>query len=297
MMQNSIPYNKPDRTDFRSVARALTIIENDLEGADELLKKITFNKNAPVIGITGPPGAGKSTLANALISHLLTNGRKIAVLAIDPTSPFNFGSLLGDRIRMAPHFNHPDVFIRSLATRGSLGGLSAKTIEMADVLRAAGFDYILIETVGVGQSEIEIAGLADITLLVLVPESGDEIQNIKSGLMEIADAFIINKADRADADLFANNLKKIIHQKEGDQVPVFKTVAPTGDGISEVVDFILSAPPKKNKRKEILLAEKAYKLIQQKRMADVDKKELQHAIAKALSDPDFNLYSFVDGYF
>lgn len=296
MMQNSIPHNKPDCTDFRSVARALTIIENDLEGANELLKKITFNKNAPVIGITGPPGAGKSTLVNSLISHLLTNDRKIAVLAIDPTSPFNFGSLLGDRIRMAPHFNHPDVFIRSLATRGSLGGLSAKTIEMTDVLRASGFDYILIETVGVGQSEIEIAGLADITLLVLVPESGDEIQNIKSGLMEIADAFIINKADRADADLFANNLKKIIHQKGEDQVPVFKTIASNGDGISEVINFILSAPPKKNKRKEILLAEKAYRLIQQKRMADVNKKELQHAIAKAVSDPDFNLYSFVDSY-
>ena len=278
-MQNSIPYNKPDCTDFRSVARALTIIENDLKGAGELLKKITFNKNAPVIGITGPPGAGKSTLVNAVISHLLTNGRKIAVLAIDPTSPFNFGSLLGDRIRMAPHFNHPDVFIRSLATRGSLGGLSAKTIEMTDVLGAAGFDYILIETVGVGQSEIEIAGLADITLLVLVPESGDEIQNIKSGLMEIADAFIINKADRADAELFANNLKKIIHQNKEDQIPVFKTIASTGEGISEVIDFILSASPKKNKRREMLLAEKAYRIIQQKRMTDVTKTELQHAIA------------------
>lgn len=296
MMQSSIPYNKPDCTDFRSVARALTIIENDLEGADELLKKITFNKNAPVIGITGPPGAGKSTLVNSLVSHLLTNGNKIAVLAIDPTSPFNFGSLLGDRIRMAPHFNHPDVFIRSLATRGSLGGLSAKTIEMTDVLRAAGFDYILIETVGVGQSEVEIAGLADITLLVLVPESGDEIQNIKSGLMEIADAFIINKADRADADLFANNLKKIIHQRKDDQIPVFKTIASTGDGIGEVINFILSASPKKNKRKEILFAQKAYRIIQQKRMADVDKKKLQHAISKVLSDPDFNLYSFVDSY-
>ncbi len=253
-----MPHSQPDCTDFRSVARALTIIENDLQGADELLKKINAGKNAHIIGITGPPGAGKSTLVNSMISQLLTNGRKIAVLAIDPTSPFNFGSLLGDRIRMAPHFNHPDVFIRSLATRGSLGGLSAKTIEMADVLRAAGFDYIFIETVGVGQSEVEIAGLADITLLVLVPESGDEIQNIKSGLMEIADAFIINKADRADADLFANNLKKIIHQKEGDQIPVFKTVASNGDGINEVTDFILSAPPKKNKRQEILLAEKAY---------------------------------------
>ena len=153
-------------TNFKTVARALTIVENDLAGANELLKGLTFPKKAPIIGITGPPGAGKSTLVNALISNLINDGSKVAVLAIDPTSPFNFGSLLGDRIRMSGHFNHPGVFIRSLATRGSLGGLSAKTIEMSDVLRAAGFDYIFIETVGVGQSEVEIAGLADITLVV-----------------------------------------------------------------------------------------------------------------------------------
>jgi LAO/AO transport system kinase len=295
-MQSANKNIKPDSTDFRSVARALTIVENDLEGADGLLKNLYFDKNAPIIGITGPPGAGKSTLVNSLISNLLTNGKKIAVLAIDPTSPFNFGSLLGDRIRMAPHFNHPDVFIRSLATRGSLGGLSAKTIEMTDVLRSSGFDYIIVETVGVGQSEIEIAGLADITLLVLVPESGDEIQNIKSGLMEIADAFIINKADRADADLFANNLKKIIHQNKGKQLPVFKTIASNGAGIDDVTSFILSASHQKNTRKELLLAEKAYKIIQQKRMANIDKKKLGEAVAKALLKPDFNLYSFVENY-
>ena len=281
--------------DFKSVARALTIVENDLDGASQLLKSLRFTKNCPVIGITGPPGAGKSTLVNALINNLLQKGGKIAVLAIDPTSPFNFGSLLGDRIRMASHFNHPDVFIRSLATRGSLGGLSAKTIEMTDVLRAAGFDYILIETVGVGQSEVEIAGLADITLVVLVPEAGDEIQNIKSGLMEIADAFIINKADRDDADIFANNLKRIVHQK-GDELPVIKTIAPQNVGITEVADFIFKASNLKNKRRELLLADKAYKLIQHKRMAGINKQILQQQLAEAAKQKKFNLYSFVDDY-
>ncbi|BAU56282.1 methylmalonyl Co-A mutase-associated GTPase MeaB [Mucilaginibacter gotjawali] len=295
-MESSLPYIKPDAADFRSVARALTIVENDLAGSGELLKSLTFKNNAPIIGITGPPGAGKSTLVNSLINSLLTGENKIAVLAVDPTSPFNFGSLLGDRIRMAAHFNHPGVFIRSLATRGSLGGLSAKTIEMTDVLRAAGFNYILVETVGVGQSEVEIAGLADITLLVLVPESGDEIQNIKSGLMEIADAFIINKADRADADLFANNLKKIIHQNRAEQIPVFKTIASTGGGVSEVTSFIFKAPHLKNKRKAYLLAEKAFKIIQFNRMADIDKKRLQEDIAKASAKPGFNFYRFLEGY-
>ncbi|HEY4322828.1 MAG TPA: methylmalonyl Co-A mutase-associated GTPase MeaB [Mucilaginibacter sp.] len=292
-MQN-IQNIKSDCSDFRSLARALTIVENDLNGANELLKTLDFKKHTPVIGITGPPGAGKSTLVNSLISNLLTKNNKVAILAIDPTSPFNFGSLLGDRIRMSPHFNNPDVFIRSLATRGSLGGLSAKTIEMTDVLRAAGFDYIFIETVGVGQSEVEIAGLADITFLVLVPESGDEIQNIKSGLMEIADAFIVNKADRADADLFANNLKKIIKSKGNDEIPVFKTTALKDEGINEIINFILNNQNSKNQNKDMLLAERAYKIIQRKRMADIDKKKLLINITKASRETDFNLYSFLE---
>lgn len=277
---------------FKSVARALTIVENNLHGAGDLLKNLRFANLSPIIGITGPPGAGKSTLVNALIGGLITIGCKVAVLAIDPTSPFNFGSLLGDRIRMSAYFNNPDVFIRSLATRGSLGGLSAKTIEMIDVLRAAGFDYIFVETVGVGQSEVEIAGLADITLVVLVPESGDEIQNIKSGLMEIADAFVVNKADREGADIFANNLKKL-----SDKIPVFKSIASDNTGIENILDFITGTQHKNHDRKQLLLADKAYKLIQQNRMADIDKKKLQQDIAEALIDPEFNLYKFLEKYY
>src|SRR3569833_1399958 len=294
-MSASHHHIKIDAADFKSVARALTVIENDLSGARELLKNLVFTKNVPVIGITGPPGAGKSTLVNDLLTELTGRGDKVAVLAIDPTSPFNFGSLLGDRIRMASHFNHPDVFIRSLATRGSLGGLSAKTIEMTDVLSAAGFDHIYVETVGVGQSEIEIAGLADITFVVLVPEGGDEIQSIKSGLMEIADAFILNKADRDGANIFANSLKKMVQQKNAD-IPVLKTVASENTGIKEVIDIITMPPRAKTKRKELLLAEKAWNLVRQIRMADIDKKDLQQAIAIDMRNTDFNLYKFVESW-
>lgn len=281
--------------DFRSVARALTIVENDLAGANDLLKGLDLSKDAPIIGVTGPPGAGKSTLVNNILGELIARDNKVAVLAIDPTSPFNFGSLLGDRIRMSAFFNHPDVFIRSLATRGSLGGLSAKTIEMTDVLRAYGFDYVLIETVGVGQSEIEIAGLADITLVVLVPEGGDEIQSIKAGLMEIADAFIVNKADREGADIFANNLKKMVQQKKT-VIPVFKTIASQNNGTGQIIDFITSSARSRNSRKELLLTEKAWNLIRQKRMANISKSELQNGIACAVESPSFNLYKFIERY-
>lgn len=279
----------------RVLARALTLVENNLAGSEALLKSLKFEQHTPVIGITGPPGAGKSTLVNALIQHLIYIGKKVAVLAIDPTSPFNYGSLLGDRIRMNAWFNHPNVFIRSLATRGSLGGLSAKTIEMTDVLKAAGFDYILIETVGIGQSEVEVAGLADKTLVVLVPESGDEIQHIKSGIMEIADAFVVNKADRPGADAFAVKLQKMLVGNVK-KVKVFKTIAETNLGVDVVADFIGQKTESNRERRLFLYAEKAYALIREKRMADIRKEMLRQKLSEALLKDDFNVYRFIEEF-
>lgn len=281
-------------TDFRSLARTLTRVENDLSGSAQILKSLELLRT-PVIGITGPPGAGKSTLVNQLINKLSANGKRVAILAIDPSSPFNMGSLLGDRIRMMEQFNKPNVYIRSLATRGSLGGLSAKTIEMTDVLKSGGFDYIIIETVGVGQSEVEIAGIADITIVVLVPEAGDEIQSIKSGLMEIADIFVINKADREGADTFTSNIQKLVHQKST-LIPVIKTIAEKSEGISELLEAIKNQPYSENKRKLFLLTEKAWKLIQNKRMGNINKQKLQQRIAEASQQTDFNLYQFIEQF-
>ncbi|MDN3587425.1 methylmalonyl Co-A mutase-associated GTPase MeaB [Pedobacter aquatilis] len=281
---------------IKTLARTLTLVENDIAPSNLILKGLESKAEVRVIGITGPPGAGKSTLVNEIANHFTKENKRVAILAIDPTSPFNFGSLLGDRIRMASQFNNPNVFIRSLATRGALGGISAKTIEMVDVLKSANFDLIIVETVGVGQSEVEIAGLADKTIVVLVPESGDEIQNIKSGLMEIADCFVVNKADREGADVFANNLKKMVHQG-AKEISVFKTIADKNTGIDDLCDWMRS-PVYGNQagRKEFLFAEKAWKLIQQEKMKGIDKKKLRESIREALKNDNFNIYRFADEF-
>jgi len=284
--------------DAKALARCITIVENELDGSEELLASLHNQKHIPVIGITGPPGAGKSTLINSLIKLLTTQNKKIGIIAVDPTSPFNFGSLLGDRLRMSEHFTNENVFIRSLATRGSLGGLSVKIIEVVDVMKCFDFDYLFVETVGVGQSEVEIVGLADLTVLVLVPESGDEVQSIKSGVMEIADVFVINKSDREGADTFMKNIISLVHSRlekaEMLETPVIKAVATTDEGTPELMQAINSLHKGKvNSKRSYLLAEKAYRLIQHKRMKNINKGELQKQIEEASSKPGFNLYAFV----
>ncbi len=273
------------------------MVENYKAEGIQLLSNLPKLPAVPVVGITGSPGAGKSTLINALIGFLLQKKMKVGIIAVDPTSPFSHGSLLGDRIRMNDHFTNPSVFIRSMATRGSLGGLSPKIVEAVDLLKAAKFDYIIIETVGVGQSEVEIASLADTTVVVLVPESGDEVQNIKSGVMETADVFVVNKADRPGADAFFNTLKSLVHSKVNSnwETPVVKTVADTADGIDELFAAIQSHRNSihSNEKKIKLLIEKALQLIREKRTADIDFDKLRTQIENEIVGGKQNLYTFV----
>lgn len=283
------------RGDIRALARCISLVENESSGYESFLENLNTT-STPIIGITGPPGAGKSTLTDAMIDLLVSRNRKVAVLCVDPSSPFHLGALLGDRIRMSRWYDHPSVFIRSLASRGSLGGLNPRIIEISDLLKLAGFDYIIVETVGVGQSEIEIAGLADVTIVTIVPEAGDEIQTMKSGLMEIADLFVVNKSDRPGADTFVKNLRLMLapaYSNHEQEVRVFKTVASRGEGVTEVLDECdkLISLQTANERHAWLLAERAWQLILKKRMKDADKSVLKERIQKM--GASFNLYRFV----
>ncbi|MBW3671968.1 MAG: methylmalonyl Co-A mutase-associated GTPase MeaB, partial [Acidobacteria bacterium] len=227
---------------FRALGRAVSMVEEGEPDADRLLAELyPLTGNARIIGITGSPGAGKSTLVDALARHYRSKGLRVGIICVDPTSPFTGGAILGDRVRMQDHYLDPNVFIRSMATRGFLGGLAKATNDVVDLLDAASFDVVLVETVGVGQDEVEVIRTVQTNLVVLVPGMGDDIQAIKAGIMEIGDVFVVNKADRPGADRTVMEVRTMMGlvDEHGDwMVPIVKTVASRSEGIEEMADEI-----------------------------------------------------------
>jgi len=233
--------------DRRALSRALTLLESDETRADALFTALAGQAGRALrVGFTGPPGAGKSTLIEKLALRYRQRGHRIGILAVDPTSPFTGGALLGDRIRMGALGGDPDVFLRSMATRGHRGGLAAVAVEAADLLAIAGFDRLLVETVGVGQSELEVAGAVHLVVVVLVPEAGDAVQSLKAGLTEIGDLIVVNKADRPGAEGFAAEVQEALALRTGverglDPVPVLLTDAREGRGVDELMEALEAA--------------------------------------------------------
>ena len=230
--------------DLRALARAISVVENRAAGWSELLKALfPYTGKARVVGLTGAPGAGKSTLVDQLAKVYRTGNQTVGIIAVDPTSPYTGGAILGDRIRMQDHYSDPGIYIRSMATRGSLGGLARATADVTTVLDASGRDLVMIETVGVGQDEVDIVRLADVTVVILVPGMGDDVQTIKAGIMEIADIFVINKSDHPGAERVEREIRSmqsLATRHDRWTPPIVKTVANSGEGIAKLAESISS---------------------------------------------------------
>jgi LAO/AO transport system kinase len=284
--------------DRRALARAATLIENESAlGREALASLFPFTGRAVMIGVTGPPGVGKSTLTAALTSVLRQQGKRVGVLAVDPSSSFSRGAILGDRIRMQEHHADPGVFIRSMATRGRLGGLSAGTFDVALLLDAASFDVVLIETVGVGQDEVEISSLADVTVLVLTPGMGDDVQAMKAGIMEIADLFVINKADLPGAERLEQEIRTMqgLSDSEIRIAPVRRTVATTGQGVDDVLGLAmtLAAARLPQSRKESFWPMRIRQMLRERLLSAV-RPERMEQIAVAIEERQIDPYTAVD---
>ncbi|HLJ45383.1 MAG TPA: methylmalonyl Co-A mutase-associated GTPase MeaB [Bryobacteraceae bacterium] len=280
--------------DLRALARAATSIENRTREAEPLLRELfPHTGHALVMGITGSPGAGKSTLVDQLARALRAEGKTVGVIAVDPTSPYSGGAILGDRIRMQHHHADAGVFIRSMATRGALGGIAKATTEMTMLLDAAGRDVVLVETVGVGQDEVEIAKLANVTVVVLVPGMGDDVQALKAGIMEIADVFVINKADLPGADRLEREIKAVqslAHRPDGWRPPIVHAVAKDGTGIAETIaaarSYVEFARGKE--RSTSIWASRLREMLRDRlleRFAQVDFNGAAQAVASRTTDP------------
>ena len=287
----------------RAIARGITAVENGTAGADELMKEI-FQRTgrAVIIGITGAPGAGKSSLVDKLAAHYRDSGEKVGIIAVDPSSPFSGGAILGDRIRMAQLGTDANVFIRSMATRGNLGGLSRATVDAVAILDAAGFDKVIVETVGVGQDEVEIVKTADVSVVVLVPGMGDDIQAIKAGIMEIGDVFVINKADRDGVIRMRKELEALLglaHRPDMWDPPIVQTVATENKGIEDLAAAIesyrvfLKDEDAASPRKQAIARWRLLEILQERLLAEMLRREGAHEeldrfaalIAEKKSDP------------